>query len=262
MNAPKLISVFIGALIVGGLALLGWQRHTALELRGEISRQRAHAGERARLSSENQRLAAALVSAEELEKLRAERAAVEGLRAEISTMKRRAEATTRTVMSARPVATKAVAPVPSMKESAVPAMLWKNAGQASPAAAFETALWSAAGGEVESLAALLVFDAESRAGAEALFANLPAGMRQELVSSDRLIALLAAKDVPLGSARILSDTGEGSNALLVAQLLDPEGKSKRVRLAMREEEGRWRFVVPASAMERYATQLQTPVAAR
>jgi hypothetical protein len=174
---------------------------------------------------------------------------------EIEAIKRRADATprhaTRPALAVGPDATAS-----SLGEKAVPAHLWKNTGQATPAAAFETALWAAAGGDVDALSGLLWFDARAQASAEKIFATLPAGLQQELRTPDRLIALLTAKDVPLGSAQILVQYPTAEGTKIVAQLIDSAGKAKESLFALRNEGTTWRLVVPADAVERYAVWLQ------
>lgn len=266
MNASKSLLLLVAGLGVAAVALLGWQRHTADRLRGEIVRQQQVAGEeRARLEDEHRRLMATQTSTGELQRLRAERTAVSSLLGEIEAMRHRAdEAARATIARDRPLAMES-GMEHSMREGPVPARFWKNAGQATPEAAFETALWAGAGGNVESLAGVLALDADARAKAEAVFAKLPAAMKQELATPERLIALLVAKDVPLGSAEILTQATPAdatADTRLAAKLVDSEGKSKEVHLSVRSQDGNWRFVVPPSAVERYATLLQTPVAVR
>ena len=245
-------------LLVVALVVLGRQRRTAAKFRGEIAQQRDEASLRARLNAEAQKLVANRVSPEKLGRLRAERNAVATLRAEIETMKRRAETIARAAADRPPTGTELNPIPPSMKEGAVSAAFWKNVGEATPDAAFETALWAGVGGDVEKLASLLSFDAEAQTNAEAIFANLPASMQRELATPQRLIALLVAKDVPLGSARIWAQYGTPTDAKITAQLLDAEGKSKSVQLSLRSEADKWRFVVSGKIVERYAARLQAP----
>ena len=252
--------VIVG-LIAAVVAVLGSQRRAAGRLRIQLATQRAAASELAWLKTEHQRLDAAQTKPEELQKLAADRNAVTALLGEIEAMKRRADAV---------ASTNKTPPTPkpsqgSMKDGPVAAALWKNAGQASPEATFETALWAGAGGNVESLTGLLSFDTDAQAKAEAIFANLPPAMRQELATPERLIALLVAKDVPLGSAQILAQTtpvDPAAETKLWVKLVDNEGKPKETNLSLRSQDGSWRFVVPSRAIERYAIMLQTPVAAR
>jgi hypothetical protein len=258
MRANRWPYFAIATLGLGAAVLLGWQRQVAAGIRGEIVReQRARVGERLRLAAENRRLAAAQLPPAELEKLRADRSAVTGLLAELEAMKRRAGETART--SAKGSATVESGEVaPSMEETAVPADGWRNAGTATPAATFETALWASAGGEIDVLAGLLVLDAAAQAWAESILTRLPSGMRQELGTPERLLALLTAVDVPLGSAQILGQYPNPAGTRLLARLVDPEGKPRQVLLSMQTDDGKWRFKVSESVVAKYTAILQAP----
>jgi hypothetical protein len=264
MNASKSAYVFIIGLGVIAAALLGWQHHTAARLRAEINRQQQSAvKERLQLESENRRLVAAQLPAAEVQKLRVERGTVSSLLNEIESMRHRADQAAR-LAAARHGSASAKSDVEySLTDGPVPARLWKQAGQATPAAAFETALWAGAGGNVESLAGLLVFDPKAKSKADAIFAALPQAMQQELATPERLIALLVAKDVPLGSAEILTQAtpaDPSNDTRMAVELTDDGGKSKEVHLSLRATDGTWRFVVPPDAVEKYAAQLRAPAA--
>jgi hypothetical protein len=258
MSPRKRPIVAIVVLVAGVLSLLGWQRQTATRLRREIVARTEEANQLARLVAEEKKLIDAQVSSEEMEKRRAERAAVSALLLEIEAMKRRA-ATAAHEAKQRDLAESAPRePRQSLIGNSVPASRWTNAGRATPDAAFETALWAAGGGDIESLAGLLAFDEPAQTKAEAIFANLPPGMKQELATPQRLIALLVAKDAPLGSAQIVSQSSTATGAQIDGQLMDEKGKSKQVRLSLRPEGDSWRFIVPPSAVDKYAAQLQAP----
>lgn len=266
MRTSKSPYFFITGLALIAAVLVGWQRHTAARLRSEIIRQQQLAEkDRAQLEGESRRLLTAQVPAAEVQRLRAERAAVSSLLGEIESMRHRADEAARAVTAGNGSSSGKSDVGYSMTDGPVPARLWKKAGQSTPAAAFETALWAGAGGNVESLAGLLVFDPVAESKANAIFAALPQVMQQELVTSDRLIALLVAKDVPLGSAEILTQAtpaDPSDDTKLAVKLVDAEGKSKEVHLSLRATDGGWRFVVPPDAVEKYAAQLRAPPTTR
>lgn len=241
------------------LGALGWQHRTAVELRKEIVSRKADADRQTRLLAEQRQLIKAQVSPEEIEKRRADRAAVSALLVEIEAMKRRAEAIARDAKQRSISQSTSPTPKHSLIGNTVPALHWINAGVGTPDAAFETALWAAGGGDIESLAGLLIFDEKARGKAEAIFATLPSGIKQELATPERLIALLVAKDAPLGSAQILTQSSNSTGAQINVQLSDESGKSRQVQLTLRAEKESWRFVVPPTAVDRYAAQLQAPI---
>jgi len=248
------VIVAIGAVAAG---VLGWQHHTAEGLRRQIAQQRAQSRELARLNTENQWLVAAQPTTQELEQLFADRKAIAQLRAELDTMHRRAEAAAR-VAAGQKAAGGATEAAPSMTGSALTYKLWRNAGQATPDAAFETVLWAAAGGEVETVADLLAFDAEARSRAAALFAQLPESIRNELGTPERLVALLVADDVPLGRATILGQYPSSTETWISAQIFDADGTVKMSSFSFRAEGDRWRLVVPGKVVERYAAKFRSP----
>jgi hypothetical protein len=256
MRANLRFLVVIAVLIAGVLAVLGWHRRTTDSLRAELDRQRAtFAREQAELRAGQQelQLAAARARAEELDRLLAERAAVARLQAELATLRQRASETAAAGETRAPASVR-----PSLVGNVLVFSLWKNTGRATPEAAFETGLWAAVNGDIDTLTSLLVFDPEARTEAAALYGRLPESLRQEFVSPERLIAVLAAKDVPLGSATILNLFPAANETKVSAQIFDAEGKHKMALLSLRSDEAGWRFVVPANAVKRYAAWLRPP----
>src|SRR5437868_2612966 len=91
--------IVLGALVIAALLLL--QRETMASLRGERALLRDEQRELAQLRKEHERLLASQPSAAELERLRADRAALDRLRSEIEKMKERAEQTSSPGIAAR-----------------------------------------------------------------------------------------------------------------------------------------------------------------
>lgn len=251
--------IVIASLVVTAVAVLGWQRRATGRLRSERDHQQAALGRlRADRRAEQQelQLVAARTRAEELDRVLAERATVGRLREELSALRHRAAATAaaREERPTQPVR-------PGLVGNALAYSLWRNAGRASPEASLETALWAAANGDIDTLTGLLVFDAEARNEATTLFTQIPANLRQEFVSPERLVAVLAAKDVPLGSAALLNQFPSPTETKLSVQLLDADGMHRMALLSVRRDDSGWRFVVPANAVKRYATWLRAPTVA-
>lgn len=260
MTANLRAFVLIAALAVTALAALSWQHRTAGRLRAELDHEQAaltrlQAVRRA--EQEELQLASARAKAEEIDRLLAERAAVAKLREELETLRHRAVAPA-TVREARAPAPER----PSLAGNMLAFSLWQNAGRTTPETSLETALWAAANGDIDTLTGLLVFDPEARREATALFTQLPANLRQEFVSPERLVAVLAAKDVPLGSAALLKQFPTPTETKLSVQVIDAEGKHRMALLSVRPDEGGWRFVVPANAVKRYAAWLHAPPTAK
>lgn len=179
-------------------------------------------------------------------------AALARLRKEIAELEARAAARTRMAHAAA-----ANAADSSITEKMLPAAEWKNAGIATPTAALETALWAAAAGDVEALAGLLSMDPVVRTKANEMLMNLPVSLRQDYGTPERLIALLAAVDVPLGAAQIHDfKASDLSGTKLLAVLRDTENKYRSANLTLRQEGEAWKIVVPATAVDRYAAMLK------
>jgi hypothetical protein len=193
--------------------------------------------------------------------LEADQTAIARLRAEIQQMKMRALARTR---QPRPASNESITLPKTILNEMVPADGWRNAGQATPAATLETALWAAAAGDVESLAGLLAIDPVARVHLNGLLMRLPESLRHEYDTPERLMALLTARDVPSdGAAQIrdahLSATG---GTEVVAVLRDASQKQRLATLTLRQEGPDWKLIVPAAVVDRYAGMLEKPGALR
>lgn len=251
MNRPLRflgLLVLLGGLIVGGWA---WQQRTTTALRAELGRRQRAATEDGNLKAEHAGLLGRQVPPEELARRRAEHEAWTSLAGEIATLRNRLEAKKPAAASPPPARTR------SLKEAPLTLGEWRNLGQENPAAAFETVLWAAASGEVKELAAGLEMDDATRGKAAAIFNRLPPALQREVGSPEQLVALLTARDVPLGSAWILGQFDmRPKETRVVAQLADPEGNKRDLLFTLREREGRWRLVVPPQVMTKYAAFLQ------
>lgn len=246
----------MGALALVGGAVLCWQNGTMTSLRSEVERLRGREAEWTKLQAEQKRLAALQVPTVELESLRVDRAAVERLRAEINNLRARLEKTS------KPPTQENTAPDRLSVGKVVPAAEWRNVGANTPPAALETALWAAAGGDVEAFAALLMFEGTARKAAQTLLDSLPADGRAQHGTPERLIAFLTIKDVPLGSAEVRrwSDAAEGQVMLARLMLSVPGGTPKDVTLPLARQDQTWKLMVVETTVAKYAAMLKGPPA--
>jgi hypothetical protein len=252
MRRPFRFFVFLAWLVAIIAAGLAWQHRATSALRAELAERERAAREEKRVSDEQAALHARQVSPEERAARQEEHEAWVALTGEIATQRTRLGAK-------KPVA----APKPrssaphTLKEAPVGADEWRDVGQKTPAAAFETALWAAAGGDLAKLASTLELDDATRETAAAYFDRLPAALQREVGTPDQLVALLTARAVPLGSAWILGQFDEqpGESSVL-ARLADAEGNKRELMLLLRAHEGSWRLVVPPQAMAKYTSFLQ------
>jgi hypothetical protein len=243
----------IGVLVTAA-GLLWWQRDTRLRLEWALAGQRVQQSECARLRQENQRIAAVLPSPAELESLRDDHAAIPELRAEIEGMRTRLRIVAEESTPRQPVRFAA--------GSKVVAANWRNAGTATPQASLETVLWAAAGGDVDTFANCLVFpDARVRQQAVALLERVPAELREQYGTPERVVAFLASKDVPLGAAEVTEWTEVRTPPTVVGvrvQVSAADGKAKDVNLRFSRQEDGWKLVVPGYAIAKYASIFKAP----
>jgi hypothetical protein len=253
----------LGWAVLGGLTFvvvgtLQWQRMTRSPLSAEIEVLRHEESKLGKLRDEQKRLAALQVSPAELERLRADRVAVEKLRKEIDALRVRQKAVAET--SAQPNGEGDQLVVGKI----VPAAEWRNAGSSTAPAALETALWAAAGGDVNGFASLLLLNASARRAAQTLLDSLPAETRASYTTPEQLLAFLTIKDVPLGSAEVRewSGTPESSAMMATVLLSPPDGPPRDVSLPLFRHENVWKLLVQEGVVAKYAAILKGQPAAK
>lgn len=139
----------------------------------------------------------------------------------------------------------------------VPAHALKNAGRASPKAAAETLFWAAISGEVDALAAGVVFTPSARAKADAWFAGLSESTRKEYGSPEKIIALMIAKEAgKLGGLQILGEREIApDNVGVRLRFADTQGNTKDDNFLLRRADDGWRLVLPDATVEKFGRQL-------
>lgn len=239
----------VGIVCLGGVAL-ALQHQTQAQLLQEIGELRRQNAEIVRQREENQRLRAGLPGEAELERLRADHAAIPRLQAEISAMRARAQSTLEEANLAERFEA----------GGKVPCGEWKNAGTATSKATLETALWAAAGGDVEQFAQCLMLpEGRVRQRAVALLDGLPPAIRAQHGTPERLVAFFAIKDVPLGVAQVIGwDVSQAAptSAQVQVQLSGLEGQAKEVLLRFSQQGADWKLVVPEGAIARYSAMVK------
>ena len=139
----------------------------------------------------------------------------------------------------------------------MPAREWRNAGGATAAAALETVLWAAAGGDVEAFAKRIRFDAAARMAALELLRSLPPAEQSKHSSPEALMAYLTIKDVPAGTALVTnwsgrSDITRSANVTLAA----PGQQTKRAMLVFVRDGEEWKLRATETAVAKYAAALR------
>lgn len=158
---------------------------------------------------------------------------------------------------------------------------WKNRGRATPAAALETTLWAAAGGDLPALKNLLLLDPAVLAQATALLARLPESSRALYPTPEHLVAAFTAKAIPLGAAQLVSQQSSVPDDTTVCLFLRNQpggmepagpaslppvgnntppmqastGTSKSTVLSLRRTDDGWGIVVPSAAIAKIAREL-------
>ena len=240
------------AVVCAGGFLLWRQQATRLQLHQRVIELRIQSDELARLRQENRRLAAEQPAAAELNRLRADHAAIPRLRAEIDGLQARirtaAEESTANASGRFAAGNK------------LPASDWKKAGTSTAQSGLETILWAAAGGDIDTFAqCLLLPEGRGRQQAVALLESLPATLREQYGTPERLVAFLAIKDVPLGTAQVVAwDERQTASSPVEAQvqLSSPDGQTRDLILQFSNPGGGWKLVVPDAAIARYASVLK------
>lgn len=248
------------AALVGGGAAVYLQHLDNRELRTEVALLRAEMQDGMRLTAARPNLAPAAASntaaapeaigagAGELAALRKELAALRASTQEIAKfaqMAQAAQAVKQLDKSSESVASKIV-PVGQLK----------NMGRNTPEAATETALWAATGGDVETLAGSLTFNADGRARADQWFASLSEGVRQQYGTPEKVIALLIARDAAnLTGMQVIGQKELTAHDTAVRIRFASEANTKDDNLVMHRMNDGWRMLLNDKAVESMAKKL-------
>lgn len=145
----------------------------------------------------------------------------------------------------------------SVATKLVPASQWKNAGKGSPEASTETVLWAAIGGDVDTLANAMTFTDAGRVKADAWFASLPDGVRNQYGSPEKVIALLVAKDAAgLAGMQVLGQKEVAPDSVgLRVRVANNEGQTKDETFVMKRGSDGWRMLLSDGVVEKFARKL-------
>ncbi len=248
----------IGWLLPVGLVaimvlLLAWQHLQLGPLAAELEVLRDQEREFGRLRAERGRLAAEQIQADELQRLRSDRAAIGRMRGEVESL-RQGTADREHRTTAKPPGRFGVG-VP------MPASEWRNEGAATPAAALETVLWAAAGGEVDVLAQRIRFDPAARTAALELLQSLSPESRARHGSPEQLLAFLSIKDIPIGAATVTGwrQTSATQHPVSLSLASGPD-RIKPVALVFVRDGEEWKLRATEGAVAKYAAALRGPPA--
>lgn len=148
-------------------------------------------------------------------------------------------------------------PTAAIPNNLISVTAWKNAGRATPAAAVETALWAASGGDVDTVASMVAFTDSARVKADVWFASLSEGVRRQYEAPEKLIALMIAKDAEaLAGMQILGQRELNADEVGIRlRFSNAEGNTKDDSLMLRRAAEGWRLVVSDNMVEKTSQKL-------
>jgi hypothetical protein len=130
---------------------------------------------------------------------------------------------------------------------------FRNAGRATPSAAFQTLVWASLQGDDQALTGVLSVTGAAREKAEALLARLPAAAREKFTSAESLAAIAVAGEMLKGGA--LELPGYTLTDATHAMLQIRTQNAKEANLPMQLGVGGWQFVLPEKAIDGIARRL-------
>lgn len=262
--SPRLLSWLMVGLLAGlAGGVLVQQRSARGALLAEIAALREQERTAAELRQRNERLAAVQPSSGELERLRADRAALGRLQEEVAALRQTGKAR-ESSREVKPTTQNLDTAGRLSARQRVPTEQFANKGWKTPLEAFETFVWSATNGDVDTLAEALVFDPRWAQQVEALWSGLSPATRAEYRSVERLFAALTIRDVPLGTAQLMHESqlkpGEHTlpgpgHAFMITTLTGADKATRRVGMYFRPSESGWQLLVPGAAVAKYRDQL-------
>lgn len=238
---------FVFLAVAGAVGIFIAQQRSGIErLRDEAARLREKNAEALRVADSERELALRKAK-EERDRHAAEANEAERLRAELAGLE---HAVANLAQSNQHDGTSADFSSPSPKQ-------WTNVGNATPRAAFESVVWSAVNGDVDTLASLIAFDSAGRAHAEELFARLPESARASSQSPEKILATLLALRLPqdLTAARVTQSEEANGEARLHLHLEHEGGTTKDANFYFNRGPNGWRLIVPATIVDNYQRML-------
>jgi hypothetical protein len=254
----KLLAGLLGFGAVLGAGAFFLQRATNAELQSEIAGLRAEVRQLAQQHAaatreEPKTVAVATTTAESL-RAEADRAEVAQLREDLDALRKSTQQVARVAQAAQQAA-RGESPVPV---KLTPATELKNVGRATAPAAVETLLAAAFGGDVDGVARAILLEPSAQAKADEYFSQLSEATRAQYGSSDKLIALMLAKDAAaLAGMQVLGQRDLSPEVVGVrVRLATEDGKMKEQGLAFQKTTDGLRLKIPDDVVEKYAKQIR------
>ena len=273
MRFPFLLSLVAGPIAIA----LYIQRDSGAGLRAEYAMLSARTADLAQTQEQNRRLSGAAISAAELERLRSDHAAMARLQSEIAALQnalppvptaalaRKAEQDWLQALT-QDERTQISRESSNISKEQKSRDTWRDAGKATAGAALETVFWSAAEGDLGTLSSAIGFDPSVRAHAEPLVAELPATLREQYDTPEKLFARSFASHIgQVTSLQVASSSGSPGTApsptppyvtvRAVLQTTTAGGETGAImppiEFELRYHSDGWHLVVPYAAIEEY-----------
>ena len=141
-------------------------------------------------------------------------------------------------------------------------VLWRNVGLATPSDTLHSVIWAASNCEIDALVAMLAFEPESRAAAEALLVSLPGKTRAQFPTVERLIATMISGRMPvrLVQAEAIEQIPESADLVAAIFRLKRSFSERRepiyeVTFRFQRTGSEWRLLVPRAAIAEFKRSL-------
>jgi hypothetical protein len=237
-------------LLVGATVFL-WQRQTTHRLQRELAARREALRDLSRLREENEKRRQLLAVPEDGNAIGRVKAEIARLRQELTALEQKPSGASRAgPPPARPPADRAAAER-LVEKDAVRIADFKNQGQATPGAAFQTLVWALARDDFAALKPLLHLSPVGQEKLQAIWRELPADSQLRFKEPEQILMLLLALDVLDEEALAIAETPpqDSGDALLRVSRFKNSRLQGEKRIPMRKGLTGWQLVIPEEAIE-------------
>ena len=238
-------------ILLAGIVGFLWQRQTTHRLQREIVVRRAAASDLSRLRDENEKRRELLAVPEDGNATERVKVEIARLRQELTILEQKPPgASRRGSPPARRPSERAVAEQLAEKD-AVRIADFKDQGQATPGAAFQTLVWALARDDFAALKPLLHLSPAGQEKLQAIWRELPAESQLRFMAPEQILMLLLALDVLDEEALTITDPPplDSGDAMLRVSRFKHSRLQGEKRIPMRKGLTGWQLVIPEEAIE-------------
>lgn len=255
------VLLFLALLAAGAASVIAVQHQKTARLSHDVQALQARSATAKTLKREQSRLLALQVSSEELAQLRHDHADIAEIQRALVNLGSR---TLLEELSSRSQSSRALPPwsplsVPAGTELAQTS---RDQDSSSPQTVLEQIIGAVNSANVETLTALIAFDTTGKAEARNFFLQLPASVREEYGTEEKLYATLMAAYLPLGltGVTIVEDRISGEYRVLKVKLERQTGAPHETTFTFLPSSSGWRMIVPDKMVRSYRRALTGPSA--